>query len=110
MTSKIVEQRSQIWQKYDEACLQQKELAQYSGQFGTSAELPEIALLSGGTPPDELAASIWQLKQEKEKISQAEARIQKYQDEIAETKKQFFIVMGVAFLVVILGLFMLFKR
>ena len=111
MTIKIVDNRSQIWQKYDEAGKQQKQLASYSSQFSASNVSQDIPLLSGTeTPPDELAASVWQLKQESGKIKEAKSRIEQYQTEIAATKNQFFIVMGVAAFVVVIILFMLFKR
>lgn len=111
MTSKIVGHRSQVWQKYDEAAKQQKELASYSSQFSASNISQDIPLLSGTeTPPDELAASVWQLKQESGKIKEAKSRIEQYQAEISATKNQFFIAVGVAVFVVIVILFMLFKR
>lgn len=111
MTSKIINHRSQIWQKYDESVKQQKELASYSGQFSASNVSQDIPLLTGTeTPPDELAASVWQLKQESDKIKQAKNKIEQYQAEIAATKNQFFIVVGIAVFVVIVILFMLFKR
>ncbi|XGB38458.1 MAG: hypothetical protein LVT47_08475 [Cyanobacteria bacterium LVE1205-1] len=111
MTSKTVNHRSQIWQKYDEAAQQQKALASYSSQFSASNVSQDIPLLSGTeTPPDELAASVWQLKQESDKIKEAKSRIEQYQAEIAATKNQFFIAVGIAVFVVIVALFMLFKR
>jgi len=112
MTSKIINHRSQIWQKYDESVKQIKELASYSGQFSTSTIVTQdIPLLTGTeTPPDELAATVWQLKQESDKIKQAINKIEQYQAEIAATKNQFFIVVGIAGFVVIVILFMLFKR
>lgn len=111
MTSRIVQQRSQIWQKYDEAVKQQKELGSYSSQFSASNASKDIPLLSGtGTPPDELAASVWQLKQESDKIKQANSSIEQYQAEIAATRKQFLIVVGVAAFVVVVILFMIFHR
>ena len=111
MINKIVNHRSQIWQKYDEASKQQKALASYSSQFSASNVSQDIPLLSGTeTPPDELAASVWQLKQESDKIKEAKSRIEQYQTEIAATKNQFFIAVGVAIFVVIVILFMLFKK
>jgi outer membrane protein TolC len=109
MTSKIISHRSKIWQTYDECVKQQKELANYSGQFSASNISQDIPLLtSTETPPDELAASVWQLKQEAEKIKQAKNKIEQYQSDILATKKQFFIVVGVAILAAISMLFMLF--
>ncbi len=111
MTSKIIQQRSQIWQKYDEAGKQQKELASYSSQFSSASVVQDISFLTATeTPPDELAASIWQIKHEVDEIKKAESRIEQYQAEIAETRKQFFIVVGVVAFVVVVILLMLFKR
>lgn len=111
MISRIINHRSQIWQKYDESVHQQKELASYSGQFSASNVSQDIPLLTGTeTPPDELAASVWHLKQESEKIKQAKVEIEKYQSEIAATRNQFFMVVGIAVFAVIAILFMLFKR
>jgi hypothetical protein len=111
MTSRIVQQRSQLWQKYDEACNQYKELVSYSSQFSSSNVAQDIPLLTPTeTPPDELAASVWQIKQELDKIQEAKSRIEQYQAEIIATRKQFFAVAGVAAFVVFVILFMLFKR
>ncbi|MBO1063218.1 MULTISPECIES: hypothetical protein [Nostocales] len=111
MTSKIIQQRSQIWQKYDEAGKQQKELASYSSQFSSAGVVPDMSFLTATkTPPDEVAASIREIKQEVDKIKKAESSIEQYQAEIAATKKQFFIVVGVAAFVVVVILFMLLKR
>lgn len=111
MTSKIIQQRSQIWQKYDEACNQHKELISYSSQFNCSNVAQDIPFL---TPteiaPDELAASVWQIKQELDKIKKAKSRIEQYQAGIVAAKNQFFIVVGVAAFVIIIILFILFKR
>jgi hypothetical protein len=107
----FVNQRSRVWEKYDEARQQETELNQYAGQFSNSSSSQTLPNLSStNTPPDELAAAVWQLKQEAEKIKQAKSRIQSYQDEIAKTKQQFFIVVGVAVAIVIILLIMVFKR
>lgn len=111
MISRIIEHRSQIWQKYDESVKQQKELASYSREFSASNVSQDTSLLTGTkTSPDELAASVWQLKQESDKIKQAKDKIEQYKSEIAATRNQFFIVVGIAVFAVVIVLFMLFKR
>jgi hypothetical protein len=107
----FVSQRSRIWEKYDEARQQESELNQYSGQFsgsGSSQNLPNLT--STKTPPDELAAAVWQLKQEAEKISKAQSEVQSYKSEIERTNQQFFIVIGIALVVFLLFLVMIFSR
>jgi hypothetical protein len=107
----FVNQRSYIWEKYDAARQQETELNQYAGQFshsGSSQVLPDLS--STNTPPDELAAAVWQLKQEAEKIQAAKALIQSYQTDIAKTNQQFFIVAGAAIFAFIIILMMLFSR
>jgi hypothetical protein len=105
----FVDQRSRIWEKYDAARQQETELNQYAGKFSgsnSSKNLPNLT--STNTPPDELAAAVWQLKQEAEKIKQAEAQIQSYQNDIAKTKQQFIIVVGIAAAVVVILFGMIF--
>lgn len=107
----FVSQRSRIWEKHDEARQQEAELNQYAGQFsgsGSSQSLPSLS--SSKTPPDELAAAVWQLKQEAEKIKQAKSKVQAYKDEIAKTNQQFFIVVGIAAVISLILLFMIFSR
>ena len=110
-SQEFVNQRSRLWEKYDEALQQEKELNQYAGQFSDSNSSQNLPNLSNtNTPPDELAAAVWQLKQESEKIKQARSRIQSYQEDIAETKQQFFIVIGIAIAILIIILIMIFSR
>jgi len=121
MTSKIgakvqnesqgfVRQRSKVWDKYDEGRRQEKELNQYVGEFGKSNSSGTLRNLTGtNIPSDELTQAVWQLKQEFEKIKEAKSRIQSYQDEIGKTKKQFFIVVGISVIIIILVI-MFFKR
>jgi hypothetical protein len=107
----FVNQRSHIWEKYDAARQQEAELNQYTGQFshsGSSQTLPNLS--STNTPPDELAAAVWQLKQEAEKIQAAKSLIQSYQSDIAKTNQQFFIVAGAAAFAFVVILMMLFSR
>ncbi|MBP0013401.1 MAG: hypothetical protein J7545_14800 [Roseofilum sp. SBFL] len=111
MISTIIEDRSQIWQKYDQASQQQQELASYSGQFNDINTSENIPLLTdAGTPPDELAASVWQLKQYSDQIKQSQANIEQYQTEIAAVKKQFFIIVGIAVLIISIALYQLVNR
>jgi outer membrane protein TolC len=110
-SQEFVNQRSRLWEKYDEALQQERELNQYAGQFSSSNSSQNLPNLSNtNTPPDELAAAVWQLKQESEKIKQARSRIQSYQEDIAKTKQQFFIVVGIAVVVFIIILIMIFNR
>ncbi|WP_030008274.1 hypothetical protein [Picosynechococcus sp. NKBG042902] len=103
MISKIINHRSQIWQKYDDCVELQKELSSYSGQFSAANISQNIPLLTGTeTPPDELAASVWQLKQESERIRQAKSQIEQYQAEIEDTRRQFFILVGIVVFIVII--------
>jgi|GEM_PF-3495368 len=107
----FVSQRSHIWEKYDEARQQEAELNQYADQFGgsgSSQSLPNLS--SSNTPPDELAAAVWQLKQKAEKIKQAKSQIQSYRDEIAKTNQQFFIVVGTAAVIVLIFLVIIFNH
>ena len=107
----LVDHRSRIWEKYDAARQQETELNQYAGQFshsGSSQALPNLS--STNTPPDELAAAVWQLKQEAEKIQAAKSLIQSYQSDIAKTNQQFFIVAGASAFVFVVILMMLFSR
>jgi hypothetical protein len=107
----FVSQRSRIWEKYDEARQQEAELNQYAGQFGGSNSSQSLPYLSSSkAPPDELAAAVWQLKQEAEKIKRAKSQVQAYQDKIAKTNQQFFIVVGIAAIVFLILLVMIFKR
>ncbi len=111
MTSKIIDHRNKIWQKYDESVQQQKELSSYSSQFSASNISQNIPPLTGTeTPPDELAAAVWQLKQESEKISRSKAKIEQYQSEIAATRNQFFAVVGITILLAVIVLFSLFGK
>ena len=106
-----VSQRSRIWEKYDAARQQEAELNKYAGQFshsGSSQVLPNLS--STNTSPDELAAAVWQLKQEVEKIENAKSLIQSYQSDIAKTNQQFFIVAGAAAFAVVVILMMLVAR
>jgi len=110
-SQEFVNQRSRLWEKHDEALQQEKELNQYAGQFSNSNSSQNLPNLSNtNTPPDELAAAVWQLKQESEKIKQARSRIQSYQTDIAKTKQQFFIVVGIAVVILIIILIMIFNR
>jgi outer membrane murein-binding lipoprotein Lpp len=107
----FVNQRSHIWKKYDEARQQETELNQYTGQFGGSGSSQSLPTLSNSkTPPDELAAAVWQLKQKVEKINQAKSQVQEYQDEIAKTNQQFLIVAGIAVAIVLILLIMIFNH
>lgn len=109
-SQEFVDQRSRLWEKYDEALQQEKELNQYAGQFSGSNSSQNLPNLSNtNTPPDELAAAVWQLKQESEKIKRARSRIQSYQEDIAKTKQQFFIVVGIAVVIFIIILIMIFN-
>jgi len=110
-SQEFVNQRSRLWEKYDEALQQEKELNQYAGQFSDSNSSQNLPNLSNtNTPPDELAAAVWQLKQESEKIKQARSRIQSYQEDIAKTKQQFFIVVGITIAIFVIILIMIFNR
>jgi len=111
MISKIINHRSQIWQKYDEVVKQQQALTSYSAQFSNSKVSQDIPFLTGTeTPPDELAASVWQLKQESEKINLAKDKIEQYKSQIKATKNQFFLIVGIVFFVVIIIFVVLFNR
>lgn len=107
----LVDKRRRIWEKYDAAREQETELNQYAAQFSHSGSLQALSNLSStNSPPDELAASVWQLKQEIEKIQAAKSLIQLHQSEIAKTNQQFFIVAGASAFGLIVILIMLFSR
>jgi len=110
-SQEFVNQRSRLWEKYDAAQQQERELNQYAGQFSGSNSSQNLSNLSNtNTPPDELAAAVWQLKQETEKIKQARSRIQSYQENIAKTKQQFFIFIGIAIAVFVIILIAILNR
>lgn len=107
----FVSQRSRIWEKYDEARQQELELNRYSGQFSNSGSAQNLPhLTSTKTPPDELAAAVWQLKQEAEKISKAQSQVQSYKSDIEKTNQQFFITVGVSIVAFLVLLVMIFGR
>ena len=107
----FVNQRSRIWEKHDEARQQETELNQYASQFGSSGSSQSLPnLSSSNTPPDELAAALWQLKQEAEKIKQAKSKVQSYKDEISKTNQEFFIIVGIAAVIVLILLVMIFSH
>jgi phage gp16-like protein len=107
--SDLISDRSVIWSRYDEAIVEAQKLDQYQ-QFNN----PNVPLLSSSlsqtkTPPDEIASVNWQLQQESQKIAQSKNNIEKYQAEIAETQKQFWIVVGIAIFIIFIFLISLFK-
>lgn len=92
----IIHDRSQTWSRYDAAVTEAGKLKDYR-QFDNpqSSALPK-PLSQTQTPPDEIPAVLWQLKQECETIAQEEKNITEYQQQIEQTQKQFFIVVGIA--------------
>lgn len=91
----FVKQRALLWKKYDAARQQERELNQYTGQFGSSNSSNNLPNLSPkNEPPDELAAAVWQLKKDDEMIKEAKSSIKSFQEEIKNTRKQFFIIAG----------------
>ncbi|MEO0770909.1 MAG: hypothetical protein AAFY72_16055 [Cyanobacteria bacterium J06649_4] len=105
---RLIKERSSIWERYDEAVEQEKQLDRFAGEFGSSSKFAEMACLSTTqTPPDEVAAVVWKLKQESQEIKRMNDQIDSYHKDIEETKKQFFVVVACAVVVVFIPLMML---
>lgn len=104
----FINRRSKIWQKYDKALEQEAELNKFRKFDNPSsiATLPSIS--ETNTPPDEVAAAVWELKKEAESIKQGESSIHSCQRQIEETKNQFkIIVIGGTILLILLLWFIL---
>jgi putative SOS response-associated peptidase YedK len=106
----FVTQRSQIWQKYDQAIQQEVELSNFR-QFdnpSVTQTLPPITKTN--SPPDEVAAAVWGMKQQIEKIKEGENLIQNLEAQIKQTKNQFQTIIAAAVAISIVLIFFLLKR
>lgn len=109
-SQEFILQRSRIWEQYGDARQKKSELNSYATQFGDSSVSCLPNSLSGkGLPADEVAESVWRLKQESEKVEKEESLINSYTEEIEKTKNQFFTVIAIASVIVVILLFSLFK-
>ena len=108
---KLVDQRSYLWKRYDEAKQQEKELDKYAGQFSSSSSSQNLPKLSNTkTPPDEVAEAVWQIKQEADKIGKAKSRIQSCQEGIKKTEREFFALFGIGIVSILIVLIVVLNR
>jgi DNA repair ATPase RecN len=108
---KILQERSRIWSAYDSARQQESELNQYTQLFQANTQPSAVKQLSkSGKVPDELAESVWRVKQEAEKIQESEKLIEQLKQQIAETNQQFFIVAGIGAFILLIIIFTLLNR
>ncbi len=108
--NRFVTQRSQIWQKYDQALQQEAELNNYR-QFDNPRITQTISpITKTNSPPDEVAAAIWGIKQQMEKIQEQENFIQTYKAQIQQLLGQFKIIIAAAVAITIVLVFFLIKR
>lgn len=105
-----ISDRSVIWSRYDEAIQEALKLEQYSQFNNPNTPLLPQSLSQTQTPPDEIASANWQLQQESQKIAQSKNNIQKYQEEIAQNQKQFFIVIGVGIALIFILILIIFNQ
>ncbi|EDX77220.1 hypothetical protein MC7420_357 [Coleofasciculus chthonoplastes PCC 7420] len=106
----LIDERTRIWQKYDQTQQLATELNNFS-YFNNPSVKKKLPLLSASqSPPDELAVALEQIRQDAQKIKTMESNIRKYQSEIEANKKQFFMVVGGAIVALILVLFLMLNR
>ena len=85
----FLQERSKIWDKYDETIAQVNELNKFS-QFNHPNVAQKLSpQTKNNSPPEELSAAVWKIKQESEKIKKCQSNIRGYQSEIENTKRQF---------------------
>ncbi|MEO1432441.1 MAG: hypothetical protein AAFV71_25900 [Cyanobacteria bacterium J06633_8] len=106
---KFISQRSEIWQKYDEAIGQKAELDKFRRFDNPHSTVALSPMSNSKTPPDEVAVVVWKLKEEANKIKDKEQLIQSYQRKIEETKNQFMSIVAVGILIVGILLYYIFN-
>ena len=86
---KIVNERVDIWEKFDHARKQFEDMQKLNAQVldGPVAPLPS-ALTEEKTPPSEIASALVKLREEMNLISDKQATIDAYQDEISRIEQQ----------------------
>ena len=86
---KIVNERVDIWEKFDHTRKQFEDMQKLNAQVldGPVAPLPS-ALTEEKTPPSEIASALVKLREEMNLISDKQATIDAYQDEISRIEQQ----------------------
>ncbi len=94
---RIVERRNRIWEKYDQTLSQISELNRYSSTYSNNQLMEDLyPLTDDNTPPAEITEVLDQLHGQQALITRAKAKIESNLAEIAATKKQFLMVVGIA--------------
>lgn len=109
-TESLIEARSKIWRKYDEAQEQVAELHKYSNKFG-NINAPDVGSKDFDTnnlPPAGVAAAVWKLKQKDGEINALRQKIQSYEEDLKKNENQFLIVIVAAVVGALFILFLLF--
>lgn len=103
--SKIISERTTLWQKFEETQSQFKEMEKLASQVASSTPVQVPSeLTSDKTPPAEVAAALQNFRGELARISKSQEDIKAYQAEIKKIENQqltLVIVVGIVLAIVL---------
>jgi hypothetical protein len=111
-TVEVVSERSRIWKEFDDVSARTREIDTLSQNVrGASGDAPKINAVAGDVPPQEIEASIREMRLELDEISKLERNIKGHEATIANIRSRvntIYLVGGIAFVIVVVWLLMVF--